>query len=153
MYNESTSSVTSSCRIFNNQAYQADGTTLTEYEYVVPNTSTLSSALDVTQDIGLDLDTDRPKLKGNKISYLAPLGRVFNNYYHDLISYPLNMPNTNPDQYSNITCLGGGGGGIISFFGNSASATVAGQLNSPTFPADMSYTGSDTSFGANNNGS
>ena len=153
MYNESTSSVTSSCRIFNNQAYKSDGTALTEYEYAIPNTSVLNTfSLDITQDIGLDLDTDRPKLKGNKISYLAPLGRVFNNYYHDLISYPLNMPNTNPDQYSNITCLGGGGGGIISFFDNSASATVAGQLNSPTFPADMPYTGSDTSFSANNNG-
>lgn len=77
MYNESTNSVTSSCRIFNNQAYQADGTALTEYEYAIPNTSVLNTfSLDITQDVGLDLDTDRPKLKGNKISYLAPLGRV-----------------------------------------------------------------------------
>lgn len=152
MYSESSTSVATSCRIFNNQAYDSGGNALTEYEYAIPNTSTLSSAQTVTKSIGLDIAVSRPKLKGNKISYLPPIGRVFNNYYHDLVSYPLNMPNVDPDQYGNITGMAAGGGGMISFFDDSASATVLGQLNSPTFPADMPYTGSDTSYGANNNG-
>lgn len=160
MYAEGTSSVNSSCRIFNNQAYDSGGNGLTEYEYAIPNTSTLNTPLAVTKSIDLDIGGNivRPKLKGNKISYLAPLGRVYNNYYHDLVSYPLNMPNTNPDQYSNITGLATAGfatnpNGLISFVGGAVvQQPPDGQINSPTFPADMPYTGSDTSYGLNNNG-
>lgn len=157
MFNE-TSGLTSSCRVFENQAYTSGGDALTQYEYSIPNTSTLATALDVTQEVGLDLSTNRPKLKGNKISYYSPLGQVQTNYFHDLMSYPLNMSFENPsspfelDQYTNISgSVIGGYGSLLGFYGSGAVETND-PLNSPYFPAGMSYTGTDTSYGANNDG-
>ena len=150
MWNEPLETIPSSCRIFDNQAYDSGGNALTSYEYAVPNTSTLSNTLNVRQNLGLDLNANRPKLKGNKISYVPSLGIVQNNYYHDLISYPLNMNDANATQYSNATVQAIGGGGFIGWYGESAVTST--QLDSPMFPTGMSYSGSDTTYGANNNG-
>jgi len=145
--------------VFENQAYTSGGDALTQYEYCVPNTSTLSTALDVTQEVGLDLSTNRPKLKGNKISYYSPLGQVQTNYFHDLVSYPLNMSFEDPDSpfeidhYTDISgfFIGDAGGGFGSALGFLGDAMVTNDpLNSPYFPAGMPYTGTDTgAFGEN----
>jgi len=156
MFSESTGAITTSCRIFNNQAYDSSNTALTEYEYLVPNTSTLESpAMTITRSIGYDIAANRPKLKGNKISYAAPLGRVSTNYFHDLVSFPLNQATSTDATYSNLICWAAYGfavspNGYMNWIGSN-SITVAPpdyQINTPYFPADMPY----TALGSNNNG-
>ncbi len=143
MYFESSSSILDTSRVFQNQAYDSANTALTYAEYSVPDTSinytpTLTKTID---------DADHPKFAGNKISYVAPLGRVKNVYNHDLFTYTWNTANSANNQYNNFQSVRISATSGNQSFVNGTSVTNN-NLTSPIFPEGMSY----TNGGPNNQG-
>ena len=155
MYNEDSSSIETSCRIFKNQAYDSSNTALNYGEYSVPNTSVNSLPV-TTKTIG---DADHPKFSGNKITYLPPLGRIQVNYNHDLFAFSLNANlgdstgwglSANASYYNIVSSRVNATTGSQFFVGDYTEITPVegGTLSSPVFPSGMDY----TDAGNNNNG-
>tara|TARA_Y100001973_G_C5208730_1_gene343664 strand:- start:735 stop:3188 length:2454 start_codon:yes stop_codon:yes gene_type:complete len=147
MYFESGSSILDTCRVFKNQAYDSGNTALNFAEYSVPDTSvnytpTLTKTID---------DATHPKFSGNKITYVAPLGRVKNIYNHDLFSYTWNTATVVGNQYNNLNSVRvSSSSGTQGFYENGTAVTNA-NLESPMFPEGMPYN-SDPDENDNNQG-
>ena len=144
MYYETGSSILDTCRVFKNQAYDSGSTALNFAEYSVPDTSvnytpTLTKTID---------DATHPKFSGNKITYVAPLGRVKNVYNHDLFSYTWNTPTVAGNQYNNINSIRMSATSGTQGFVNTGTAVTNANLESVVFPEGMPF----TNGGANNQG-
>ena len=136
MYFESGTSILDTCRVFKNQAYDSGNTALNFSEYSVPDTS-VNYTPTLTKTIG---DADHPKFSGNKITYVAPLGRVKNVYNHDLFSYTWNTATVAENQYNNMNSVRISATSGTQGFINTGTAVTNANLESPFFPEGMPYT-------------
>tara|TARA_R100000149_G_scaffold27080_1_gene10431 strand:- start:3054 stop:5507 length:2454 start_codon:yes stop_codon:yes gene_type:complete len=147
MYFEDGTSILDTCRVFKNQAYDSGNTALNFAEYSVPDTS-VNYTPTLTKTIG---DADHPKFSGNKITYVAPLGRVKNVYNHDLFSRTWNTASSADNQYFNFNSVRISSTSGTQGFINTGTAVTNAILQSPIFPEGMPYN-SDPEENDNNQG-